>query len=71
MNLWPNKYSIVKLINRDLVLLKTMDYQEYINQKKELYSNVIQFFECEKEDADTSFEDLINIIISQKIHPIA
>lgn len=44
-----------------------MDYQEYINQKKELYSNVIQFFECEKEDADTSFEDLINIIISQKI----
>ena len=44
-----------------------MEYQDYINQKKDLYSILIQFFDCENENTDVYFEDLINIIISQKI----
>ena len=44
-----------------------MEYQEYINQKKEFYSNIIQFIESENENTEFYFETIVNTINTQKI----
>ena len=45
-----------------------MDINEYFNQKKSLYESILTFLECEEdENAEYSFQEIVNLITNQDI----
>ncbi|KAK8881370.1 hypothetical protein M9Y10_004106 [Tritrichomonas musculus] len=45
-----------------------MDFQDFVNQKNEIYSKVIMFFDCDDTETETSYQELIDIIQLSKLH---